>query len=49
VWAVLSAAWRLLGLRVPRVVLEGREGAVLRLLAGSVVLAGWAYLVWSGV
>jgi hypothetical protein len=48
-WAALSAAWRLLGLRVWRVVLEGREGALLRLLAVAAVLAGWAYLVWRGV
>ena len=45
-WSVWLIGRTVFGLRSVRVVLEPRERVALALLAGAVVIAGWAFLVW---
>jgi hypothetical protein len=49
VWAVGSAVRLVFGLPVWRFALAPRERLRLRLLACTVLVACWAYLVWNGV
>ena len=48
-WAILSTARLLLGLPAWRVELGPGERLALRILAGTALVAGWAYLIWNGV
>lgn len=49
VWACVSATWRVLGLRIRRVILGRRETLALRILALAALVGGWGYQVWRGV
>lgn len=48
-WAALSSGRLLLGLPAWRVEFRNGERVALRFLAGAVLVAGWAYLIWNGV